>query len=70
MKIKDLIFETIRYHHKDFDGYRGEINVSINHNNTNYHIKGLKYTNRKETIKELKEFILKNKKNIEEELED
>ena len=60
MRIKDYIFETIKYNRPDFDGYKGEINVSINLLNTNYFITGQKYFKRTETIKELKKWLKTN----------
>lgn len=69
MRLKDYIFETARYNRADFNGYKGEINVSINYNNTNYFIKGLKYINRADAVKELKQFIKDNENEIEKQLE-
>lgn len=69
MKISDFIFETTRYDYKDFDGYRGEINVSVKGNNTILFITGQKYVDRKETLKELKEFLKLHDKEIEAELQ-
>jgi len=65
MKLKDFIFETRKYDRPDFNGYRGEVNVSINTKNTNYFIKGVKYVYRMEAIKELKKFLKDNDKEIE-----
>lgn len=58
---KQYIFETIRYNRPDFDGYKGEINVSVNFANTNIYIKGEKYINRLETLKDLKKWLKENK---------
>jgi len=65
LKLKDFTFETKRYDRVDFDGYKGEINVSLDANNTNYFIKGLKYSNRLETLKELKQWLKDSIKKIE-----
>jgi hypothetical protein len=66
LKLKDFRFETIRYNHSDFDGYSGEINVSLDYNNTNYFITGKKYSrfDKKDVIKELKQYIKNNFENL------
>lgn len=68
MRIKDYKFEMTKYNRSDFEGYKGEINVSIKLLNTNYFITGRKYVRRLETLKELKEWLKNNEFIIQTEL--